>query len=172
MKKFDQKKYQKDWRKKNMSQVSAGYKNEFVEKFKDALSYLNTTQSKVIRKAMEDTIMLAVEKKVNELLSEPTEEKLREFIEQYDNKTFAFRDFKKIAQEFVDEYSDLESMLYADDEKEMLQMFFDSNHRYDEKLLTMYGDDENSLTIYECDRYYVFTEWKDGMNDKDVYVLK
>lgn len=116
--------------------------------------------------------MLAIEKKVDDLLASPTEENLREFIEQYDNKTFAFRDIRKIAQEFVDEYSDLESMLYADNEKEMLQIFFDSDHRYDEKLLTMYGDDENSLTIYECDRYYVFTEWKDGMNDKDVYVLK
>lgn len=172
MKKFDQKEYQKDWRKKNMSQVSAGYKNEFVEKFKDALSYLNTTQSKVIRKAMEDTIMLAIEKKVNDLLSEPTEEKLREFIEQYDDQVFALRDIKTIAKEFVDEYSDLEEMLYADDAKETLEIFFDSEHRYDEKLLTMFGDDENSLTIYETDRYYMFTEWKDGMNDKDVYVLK
>ena len=51
-------------------------------------------------------------------------------------------------------------------------MFFDSEHRYDEKLLTMYGDDENSVTIYESDRYYLFTEWKNGMNDKEVYVLK
>ena len=172
MEKFDQKKYQEEWKKKNMLQVNAQYKKEFVKEFKNALVYLNIKKSDVIRKTMEETIMLAIEKKVDDLLASPTEENLREFIEQYDNKTFAFRDIRKIAQEFVDEYSDLESMLYADNEKEMLQIFFDSDHRYDEKLLTMYGDDENSLTIYECDRYYVLTEWKDGMNDKDVYVLK
>ena len=155
-----------------MLQVNARYKSDFVEEFKKALAYLNITQSKVIREAMEETIMLAIEKRVNDLLLAPTEEKLKEFIEEYDNQTFAFRNFKTIAQEFVNEYSDLEIMLYAHDEKEMLQMFFDSEHRYDEKLLTMYGDDENSVTIYESDRYYLFTEWKNGMNDKEVYVLK
>lgn len=172
MENFNQKKYQEEWKKENMLQVNARYKSDFVEEFKKALAYLNITQSKVIREAMEETIMLAIEKRVNDLLLAPTEEKLKEFIEEYDNQTFAFRNFKTIAQEFVNEYSDLEIMLYAHDEKEMLQMFFDSEHRYDEKLLTMYGDDENSVTIYESDRYYLFTEWKNGMNDKEVYVLK
>lgn len=172
MENFNQKKYQEEWKKENMLQVNARYKSDFVEEFKKALAYLNITQSKVIREAMEETIMLAIEKRVNDLLLAPTEEKLKEFIEEYDNQTFAFRNFKTIAQEFVNEYSDLEIMLYAHDEKEMLQMFFDSERRYDEKLLTMYGDDENSVTIYESDRYYLFTEWKNGMNDKEVYVLK
>ena len=172
MENFNQKKYQEELKKENRLQVNARYKSDFVEEFKKALAYLNITQSKVIREAMEETIMLAIEKRVNDLLLAPTEEKLKEFIEEYDNQTFAFRNFKTIAQEFVNEYSDLEIMLYAHDEKEMLQMFFDSEHRYDEKLLTMYGDDENSVTIYESDRYYLFTEWKNGMNDKEVYVLK
>ena len=80
MEKFDQKKYQEEWKKKNMLQVNAQYKKEFVKEFKNALVYLNIKKSDVIRKTMEETIMLAIEKKVDDLLASPTEENLREFI--------------------------------------------------------------------------------------------
>ena len=117
-------------------------------------------------------IMEKLEKQVNELLSTPTEENLKNFINEYDGQVFALRDYKQIAQEFVDEYSNLKSMLYANDPKEMLEIFFDSDFRYDEKMLVMYGSYEDGLNIYESARYYWFVQWKDGAVLNDVYVLK
>lgn len=53
---FDQQKYMQEWSKKNMTFVTARYKNEFVQEFKEACKALGLTQSEVIRKAMQETI--------------------------------------------------------------------------------------------------------------------
>lgn len=54
--KFNQQEYIKEWKKKNMKQVKATYKTEFVDEFKEACAKLGITQSDVIRKAMQDVI--------------------------------------------------------------------------------------------------------------------
>lgn len=56
MEKFDQGKYIAEWAKKNMKQVKAAYKSDFVEEFKKACNILGITQSDVIREAMIETI--------------------------------------------------------------------------------------------------------------------
>ena len=69
MTKFDQTKYINDWAKKNMKQVKASYKAEFVYEFKEALKLLNDgkpkeeqiTISDIIRDAMIKTIEKAKE---------------------------------------------------------------------------------------------------------------
>lgn len=53
---FDQQKYVQEWSKQNMTFVSARYKNEFVQEFKEACKALGITQSEVIRSAMQATI--------------------------------------------------------------------------------------------------------------------
>lgn len=55
-KEFNQQEYIEDWKKKNMKQVKATYKTEFVEEFKEACSKLGISQSDVIREAMKRTI--------------------------------------------------------------------------------------------------------------------
>ncbi len=60
--KFNQKEYVKDWTKKNMKQVAASYKTEFVEEFKAACQVLGVKQSDVFRKAMNETIEQAKNK--------------------------------------------------------------------------------------------------------------
>ncbi len=55
-KEFNQQEYIEDWKKKNMKQVKATYKTEFVEEFKEACSKLGISQSNVIREAMQRTI--------------------------------------------------------------------------------------------------------------------
>lgn len=54
--KFNQQEYIKEWKKKNMKQVKATYKTEFVDEFKEACAKLGIKQSDVIRKAMQDVI--------------------------------------------------------------------------------------------------------------------
>lgn len=56
MSEFNQNKYIADWKKKNMKQVKATYKNDFVDEFKEACNILGITQSEVIREAMQATI--------------------------------------------------------------------------------------------------------------------
>lgn len=58
-KKFDQMEYQKEWQKKNMKQVKASYKADFVDEFKAACEVLGITQSDVIREAMDQVILRA-----------------------------------------------------------------------------------------------------------------
>lgn len=58
---FNQQKYMQEWSKQNMTFVSARYKNEFVQEFKQACKTLGITQSEVIRKAMQETIDKAKE---------------------------------------------------------------------------------------------------------------
>lgn len=55
-KEFNQQEYIKEWKKKNMKQIKATFKNDFVEEFKEACEKLGITQSDVIRQAMQDTI--------------------------------------------------------------------------------------------------------------------
>ena len=59
---FDQQKYVQEWSKQNMTFVSARYKNEFVQEFKEACKALGITQSEVIRSAMQATIDKYTEK--------------------------------------------------------------------------------------------------------------
>jgi len=47
---------QKKYQKAKMTIVSARFKNEFVEEFKEACAKLGITQSEVIREAMNKTI--------------------------------------------------------------------------------------------------------------------
>lgn len=54
--KFNQSKYQNEWIKTNMRSVSAKYKKEFVEEFKEACTTLNLKQSDVFRDAMQQVI--------------------------------------------------------------------------------------------------------------------
>jgi antitoxin component of RelBE/YafQ-DinJ toxin-antitoxin module len=61
-KKFDQNAYINDWAKKNMGSISARYKKEFVEEFKEACRKLNLKQSDVIRNMMQNIINQAKEK--------------------------------------------------------------------------------------------------------------
>ena len=53
---FNPVKYRNDWNKENMFRVSAAYSSEFVKEFKQACKDLGTTQSSVIREAMQQTI--------------------------------------------------------------------------------------------------------------------
>lgn len=55
-KKFNQREYIKQWNKKNMKQVKASYKTEFVDEFKKACKKLNVKQSELIRQMMIETI--------------------------------------------------------------------------------------------------------------------
>ncbi len=55
-KEFNQQEYIKEWKKKNMKQVKATYKTEFVDEFKEACSKLGIKQSDVFRKAMQEVI--------------------------------------------------------------------------------------------------------------------
>lgn len=55
-KNFDQLKYQEEWKKKNMKRISALFKNDFVDEFKEACKILKVSQSDVIREAMNITI--------------------------------------------------------------------------------------------------------------------
>lgn len=59
---FDQQKYQNDWNRKNMKRVSADFKAEFVDEFREALTKLDLKMSDVIRQAMIDTIQKAAQK--------------------------------------------------------------------------------------------------------------
>ena len=59
MSEFNQSKYQNGWNKENMAYVRGMYKKEFVQQFKEACKKLGTTQSSIIRKAMEDAIKKA-----------------------------------------------------------------------------------------------------------------
>ena len=60
---FNQNSYIASWQKENMASVSAKYKKEFVQDFKRACSVLGLKQSEVFRKAMEEVIETAKEKK-------------------------------------------------------------------------------------------------------------
>lgn len=71
-KQFDENKYKRGWQKENMAQVTVKYKTEFVEEFKQACNKLGITQSAVIRKAMEGTIMEAEKVKPICIKSEET----------------------------------------------------------------------------------------------------
>lgn len=62
-KKFDQLAYQEEWKKKNMKQVKASYKADFVDEFKVACEMLGITQSDAIRGAMEQVILRAKKSK-------------------------------------------------------------------------------------------------------------
>lgn len=60
---FDQNAYIASWQKENMASVSAKYKKEFVQDFKQACSILGLKQSEVFRNAMEEVIEKAKGKK-------------------------------------------------------------------------------------------------------------
>ena len=60
--KFDQKKYNREWDKKNMKLAGSRYKAEFVDSFKDACSLLGVKQSDVFREAMQNIIDQAQKK--------------------------------------------------------------------------------------------------------------
>lgn len=53
---FDQNAYMAAWQKENMAAISAKYKKEFVQEFKQACTDLGLKQSDVFRKAMEEVI--------------------------------------------------------------------------------------------------------------------
>lgn len=55
-KEFNQQEYIEEWKKKNMKQIKATYKNDFVDEFKAACKKLGITQSDVIRQAMQEII--------------------------------------------------------------------------------------------------------------------
>lgn len=61
--KFDQTKYTNEWKKKNMSMITASYKTEFVTEFREACKILGVSQSSLIRKMMEETIEKAKKNK-------------------------------------------------------------------------------------------------------------
>ena len=48
--------YLKKWKKENMTTVSARYKKEFVQEFKEACKLLDKSQSEIIKQAMIKTI--------------------------------------------------------------------------------------------------------------------
>lgn len=60
---FDQSQYMNEWSKENMLAVSARYKKEFVEEFREALKTLGFKQSDVIRNMMQEIIEQAKDKK-------------------------------------------------------------------------------------------------------------
>lgn len=61
---FDQAKYMQEWSKKNMALVSARYKKEFVEEYRNSLKKLNLTNSDVIRNMMNEIIEKAKKEKL------------------------------------------------------------------------------------------------------------
>lgn len=48
--------YQQEWKKKNMAEIRAKYKKEFVEDFRAACEKLGVKQSEIIRAAAEAVI--------------------------------------------------------------------------------------------------------------------
>lgn len=60
--KFDQTKYTNEWKKQNMSMITASYKTEFVQEFREACKILGVSQSSLIRSMMEETIEKAKHK--------------------------------------------------------------------------------------------------------------
>lgn len=84
---FDEEKYKREWQKENMSTVIAKYNKSFVDEFKEACKKLDTKQSTIIRKVMEETIKKAE-------IMEMTKQEIREEIEMdlekaYENKNEA-----------------------------------------------------------------------------------
>ena len=56
---FNQKNYIAEWKRKNMKYVSAAFKSEFVEEFREACKKLNVKQADLIREMMEKAIKKA-----------------------------------------------------------------------------------------------------------------
>ena len=48
--------YQQEWKNKNMAEIRAKYKKEFVEDFRTACKKLGVKQSEIIRSAAEEII--------------------------------------------------------------------------------------------------------------------
>ena len=59
---FNQQKYQNDWNRKNMKRVSADFKADFVDQFREACTKLDIKMSDAIRQAMIETIERAAQK--------------------------------------------------------------------------------------------------------------
>ena len=53
---FDRNKYNSAWSSKNLTTVSARYKPEFVNQFKQACKILGISQSEILRTAMQEAI--------------------------------------------------------------------------------------------------------------------
>ena len=56
---FNQKNYIAEWKRKNMKYVSAAFKSEFVNEFREACQKLNIKQADLIREMMEKAIKKA-----------------------------------------------------------------------------------------------------------------
>lgn len=56
MEKFNQIKYQNQWKKERYKLVGASFKNEFVEEFRKSCQKLGVKQSEIFKKAMEEVI--------------------------------------------------------------------------------------------------------------------
>lgn len=56
---FNQAEYVAEWKRKNMKYVSAAFKSEFVNEFREACQKLNIKQADLIRDMMKKTIKKA-----------------------------------------------------------------------------------------------------------------
>lgn len=56
MSEFNETMYKRAWQKEHMKTISAKFKNEFVDEFKEACAKLGISQADVIREAMKQTI--------------------------------------------------------------------------------------------------------------------
>ena len=134
---FDQKEYLKDWKRKNMSTISAKFMKDFVNEFKEACEYLGESQAELIRKMMIETIDKAFEsRRENNMYtidSLQNEEKFNTFKEDL----IKYDDFHK----FVNNYSDFLNT------NQFIEVFDDLNTSRD-----VYVDDGNSFTSSFSDK--------------------
>lgn len=134
---FDQKEYLKDWKRKNMSTISAKFMKDFVNEFKEACEYLGESQAELIRKMMIETIDKAFEsRRENNMYtidSLQNEEKFNTFKEDL----IKYDDFHK----FVNNYSDFFNT------NQFIEVFDDLNTSRD-----VYVDDGNSFTSSFSDK--------------------
>ena len=134
---FDQKEYLKDWKRKNMSTISAKFMKDFVNEFKEACEYLGESQAELIRKMMMETIDKAFEsRRENNMYtidSLQNEEKFNTFKEDL----IKYDDFHK----FVNNYSDFLNT------NQFIEVFDDLNTSRD-----VYVDDGNSFTSSFSDK--------------------
>lgn len=170
---------QKRYRAENMTTVSARFSNDFVNKFKAYCKELNVSQADIIRKAMEDTIMNANTQLINELLLNPTKENVSHFLESRDGEAFMLRDFEETKMEIVKSRYSYKHCEFSCSEKDLLNDIInnpthDNFYANDNTMWSCFDDEhgENGYSISETDLWYNLIKWKDGSNEKDVYIFK
>ncbi|MEG0358855.1 MAG: hypothetical protein RR598_06300 [Anaerorhabdus sp.] len=141
------------WDKKNMTFVSAKYKKEFVEEFKEACKKLSISQSDVFRKAMVETIM---------------DSKISEYKNKHQNLKSEFIAFAESLQNVKEIVNEL--IIFNDNFQVTLDYYVELNITYEENKNSMKEFiKEMQLDTYLDfnrieDRYPIFSFYLDPSN--------